>query len=238
MAPNLGFVTHTAQGHAHVLAAGGLGDRLTERGFTDARRADQTQDRRFEFVDSLLHREVFHDAVFDFFQTKVVLVQHDFGIAQIVFDFGALAPRQTSQHIDVIAHHAGFGRHGRHQLEFFQLGVGFFARLNRHFGGFDLLLDLFDVSTVFALTQFFLDGFDLFVQIKITLIFFHLPFHAATDFFVHVQDVDFALQLGEQVFQPVADAGQIQHQLFVFQLERQMRGNRIGQASRLIDAGN
>jgi hypothetical protein len=75
MAPDLGLVAHAAQRHAHVLAARGLGDRLTQRGLADAGRPDQAQDRRLELVDALLHRKVLEDAVLDLVEAVVVLVR-------------------------------------------------------------------------------------------------------------------------------------------------------------------
>ena len=70
------------------------------------------------------------------------------------------------------------------------------------------------------------------------MVLLHLALDAATDFLVDVEDVDLALDLLEQVFQPLLHAGQIQHELLVLQLERQVRGDGVGQAARLVDAGD
>ena len=67
--------------------------------------ADQTKNGRFHFVHALLNSEVFHDAVFDFFEAVVVFVQYHFGIAQVMLDFGLFAPWQGCEHFDVVAHH-------------------------------------------------------------------------------------------------------------------------------------
>ena len=42
----------------------------------------------------------------------MVFVENSLGVHQVVLDLGAFAPRQTDQHIDVIANHSGLGRHG------------------------------------------------------------------------------------------------------------------------------
>jgi hypothetical protein len=102
----------------------------------------------------------------------------------------------------------------------------------------DLLLDLFDVGALFALAQFLLDGLDLLVEVEVALVLLHLALDAATDLLVDVQDVDFALDLLEQVLQPLLDVGQVQHGLLVVQLERQMRGNGVGQTAGIVDAGD
>ena len=168
----------------------------------------------------------------------MVLVQHRLGIGQVVLDFGLFAPGQAREHFNVVAHHRRLGRHGRHELELLELGLGLLAGVSRHLGGLDLLLNLLDVRALFALTQFFLDGFDLLVKVKVALVFFHLPFDAATDAFVDVEDVHLTLKLGEQVFQTLLDARQVQHGLLVFKLERQVRCDRVGQTTGIVDAGD
>ena len=75
MAADLGFVVHAAQAHAHELAAGRLGDALTERGLADAGRADKAQDRALAVRIELAHREIFEDAALDLGQAVVVLVE-------------------------------------------------------------------------------------------------------------------------------------------------------------------
>ncbi len=166
---------------------------MAQRGLAHAGWPHQAQDRRFDLVHALLHREVFQDPVFDLVQTKVVLVQDVFGVGQIVLELGLFAPRQTNQNIEVVAHDRGLGRHGRHELELFELAFGLFAGLSRHFGGLDLLFDFLDVSALFAIAQLFLDGLDLFIQVEVALVLFHLALDAATDALVHIQDVDLVL---------------------------------------------
>jgi len=148
------------------------------------------------------------------------------------------APGQADQHVDVVAHHGGFGRHGRHQLELFQLAFGFLARLDGHAGGLDLFLDLFNVGALFAFAQLFLNGLDLLVQVEVALVLFHLALDAAADALVDIEDVHFALELRVQVFQAGFDFRQVEHQLLVFQLQGQVGGNGVGQAARVVDAGD
>ena len=100
MAANFGFVAHAAQRHAHELAVGRAGDRLSQRGLADARRADEAQDRRFQLVDALLHGEIFKDAFLDLVEAVVVVFQHLLGIGQVVVDLGFLLPRQADQGVD------------------------------------------------------------------------------------------------------------------------------------------
>ena len=238
VAADLRLVAHAAQRHAHVLAARRLGDGLAQRGLAHARRPHQAQDGGLHLVHALLHREVFEDAVLDLLQAVVVLVEDVLGMGEVVQDLGLLAPRQAGEHVDVVAHHRRFGRHGRHELELLEFALGLLARFGRHARGLDLLFDLLDVRAFLALAQFLLNRLDLLVQVEVALVLFHLALHAATDALVHVEDVHLAVELLEQVFQTALDVGQVEHELLVLQLERQVRGNGVGQAAGIVDAGD
>ena len=72
VASNLSLVAHAAQRDTHKLAPHRLGDRLAQRGLTDARRPHQTQDRPLLIGLQLAHREVFQDALFDLLKVVVV----------------------------------------------------------------------------------------------------------------------------------------------------------------------
>jgi hypothetical protein len=104
--------------------------------------------------------------------------------------------------------------------------------------GLDLLLEFLEVGAFFAVAQFLLDGLDLLVQVVLALALFHLALDAATDALFHLQDVDLVLQQFEQLFQPLGHAEQVQHRLLGFELERQVRGDGVGQAARVVDAGD
>ena len=236
MAADFRFVAYAAQGHAHELAVRRAGDGLAQRGLADARRTDKAQDRRFELVDALLHREVFQDAFLDLVEAVVVAFEHFFRIRQVVIDLGFLFPWQVDQGVDVVAHDGGFGRHRRHQLEFFQLVGGFVERFLRHLGRSDFFLQLVEVGAIFALAQFFLDRLDLLVQVVLALRLFHLALDAAADALFHLQDVEFAFELAQQVLEALGHAENFQDDLFLLQLQGQMRSHRVGQAAGIIDA--
>src|SRR5690606_6621829 len=68
---NLGLVTHPTQSHTNELAVRCLGNGLSQRGFTHAWRANQTQDWSLQFVDTLLNSQVLDNTFLDLFQTKV-----------------------------------------------------------------------------------------------------------------------------------------------------------------------
>lgn len=195
MTTNFRFIAHTAEGHAHEFTVGGIGNRLSQRGFTHARRPHQAQHRPTNFLHALLHGEVFEDAFFDFFEAVVIGVEDILSASQVQAHFGLGLPRHLHQPVDVGAHHGGFSRHRRHLLELVQLGVGLGQGVFRQAGGIDALFQLFDFVVAFlAVAEFFLDGLHLLIQVVLALAALHLFLHTATDAFLNLQQVDFAIQ--------------------------------------------
>ena len=228
MAADFGLVAHAAQRHAHEFAVGGTRDRLAQRSLAHPRRTDQTQDGCLHPVHALLHSQVFKNAFLDLFQTIVVFFEHHFGHFQIAADLGFLLPGQPHQYINVVPHHSGFGRHRRHQTQFFQFRLGLVARFLGHVRGLDLLLYLVKIGSFFAVTQFLLDRLDLLVQVILALALLHLAPYAPADALFDLEYVDFTLQQSQQMFQTFAHTEDFQNFLFLFQLEGQMGRDRIG----------
>ena len=100
----------------------------------------------------------------------------------------------------------------------------------------DLLIQLINVCAFFAFTQFLLDRLNLFVQVILALALFHLALDAPTDAFFHLQDIQLGFQQAQQMFKALAHIKNFQHFLLLFQLERQMCGDGIGKASRIVYA--
>ncbi|MNM92285.1 hypothetical protein D3C81_1046120 [compost metagenome] len=233
---DLGLVTHATQCHAHELAVRGARHRLAERGLAHTGGANQAQDRRLHLVHALLHREVLENPFLDLLEAIVVFVEHALGVRQVVIDLALLAPRQVDQRVDVVAHDGGFGRHRRHQLELLEFGVGLLLGFLRHARSLDALVELFQVRAFFALAQFLLDGLDLLVQVVLALALLHLALDAATDALFDLEDVDLALELRQQAFQALGHIDHLQDLLLLLELDRQVRGNGVGQAPCLVDA--
>ena len=118
MAADLRLVANAPQGHAHELAIRGARDTLSEGRLADAGRSHQAQDRAAKIFHALLHGQVLDDALFDLFQTIVIGLEHLLGGRDVQVHLAALLPRRLDQPIDVVAHHGGFRRHGRHQFQF------------------------------------------------------------------------------------------------------------------------
>ena len=77
MTAYLGFVAHPAQRHAHELAVGGTRYGLAKRGLADPGWPDQTKDRRFQFINPLLYREILEYAFLDLIQPVMILFKNN-----------------------------------------------------------------------------------------------------------------------------------------------------------------
>ncbi|MDT4834868.1 hypothetical protein FQZ97_685180 [compost metagenome] len=101
----------------------------------------------------------------------------------------------------------------------------------------DLLFELFDVRALFAFAELLLNGLDLLIQVVVALALFHLLLHAAANPLLDLEDVDFGFELREQAFEAFGGADDLEHLLLLLELQGKMRGDRIGQAPGIVDAG-
>ena len=237
MTANFRFVAHAAQRLAHEFAPRGLGDRATERGLADARWADEAQDRPLQLVGARLHGQIFDDPVLDLFQREMILVEDVLRLLEVVLDLALLAPGQTQQHVEIVAHDRGFGRHGLHRLELLELRRGLGARFLAELGLGNLLGQFgeFVAFLAFAIAQFALDRLQLLVEIIFALGLLHLPLHAAANLLLHLQHAKLALHEGEDHFQPLDRVGFDQQRLLVGNLDVDVGGDRVGQPARVLD---
>ena len=211
MAADFGFVVYAAERDAVKVAAGRLGDGFAERGFADTGRADEADDRAFAVFVAFLYGEVVKDALFDVFEAVVVALQDFFGAGDVVLAAAALGPGVVNHPFEIVADDVGLGRHRRHLFEFVQFGQGFFFGVRAHAGVFDGFFQLFDVvERVFHFAQFFLDGFDLFVEVVLALVALHLLFDAAANFAVQVGFFQFFFEEDEDVLQAVVERGAVE----------------------------
>ena len=183
-----------------------------------------------------MHREIFKDAFLDLFKPVVVVVKHRLGVRDRIVDFALLSPRQANHGVDVIAHDRGFGRHRRHQLQFLELGINLLASFLGKVRCVDLLFKLFDIGALFAFAKFLLNCLDLLVQVVIALALLHLLLDAAANTLLDLQDVDLGFQLCKQRFKALSSRKDLKHFLLLLQLERQVRGDRVGQSAGIVDA--
>ena len=94
MAANFRLVPHAAEGNAGEFAPQGVGHAFAQGSFADAGRADQAEDGAFELLLELDDGQEFQQAVLDFAQAEMLLVQQRGGVGQVQFVLGEFRPRQ------------------------------------------------------------------------------------------------------------------------------------------------
>ena len=236
VAAHFRFVPHPAQRHTDEVAAGGTRDRLAERGFADARRADEAKDRPLHLIGARLHGEVFKDAFLDLLQAEMVGVEDFLRLVDVFLDLAALLPGDRQNPVQVVAHHGRFGAHRAHRPELLQLRHRLFPGFLRQLGFGDPLLDLRGfVLAVLAFAEFLLNGLHLLVQIVLALGLLHLALDAVADLFLDLHDADFGVHVAEDFLQPLGNLRDFQQFLAFGDLDVQMRGNGVGELARFFD---
>ena len=231
----LGFVAYAAERHTYELAAGGFGDRHSQRGLADSRRSDEAQDRSLGILDQLPHRQEFQDAVFDLFQTVVIFVQDFFRAADVADFLRPLLPWNSQQPVQIVARDRRLGGHGRHGFELLEFLDGLVADFLGHAGGFDLFLQLVELALL-AAAQFFLDGLDLLVEVVLFLRPLHLPLDSRLDGAVHVQLFDLDVEHVADPGQTLGGIEDLQQFLFFFDGKLEVGGDGVGQLGRIFHA--
>ena len=236
MAANLGLVAHAAQREADEVAAGGARHRLAQRGLADTRRAHQAQDRPLQLAGALLDGQILDDPLLDLLQAIVIGVEDFLGLDDVLLDLGTLAPRHRQHPVQEVAHHRGLGRHGAHRLQLLKLGLALLARFLGQLGVADAVFQLGDLlAAVVGLAQLLLDRLQLLVQIVLALGLLHLALDPAADLLFDLQHADLAFHEGIDPLQPLANVQNAQQLLLVGDLQRDVRGDRVGQLARLVD---
>ncbi len=236
MPPYFRFIPHPAERHPYKLAIGRARNRFAQRRLADPGWPDQTQNGAFDLVDALLHREVFENTFLHLVETVVIRFQHGFCFGKIFQNPASFFPGHLHQPLDVITHNRSFRGHRRHHAQFLEFGLSLLPGLFGHTCFFDLLLKLLHfVRSIIHVTEFFLNGLHLLIQVILALTLFHLLFHAATQAFFHLEQVDLGLHDPQEMFQTLADISQFQYFLLLIVAQRQVRSNRIGQPVRVFD---
>ena len=109
------------------------------------------------------------------------------------------------------------------------------ARLLGELGALDLLLDLGELVLAVLVAELLLDRLHLLVEIVLALRLLHLPLDARADALLDLQHRDLALHQAEHLLQALGDARRLQDHLLVGNLDRQVRGHRVGELGIVVD---
>ena len=223
MAANLGFVTDAAKRKANELSAGGTRDRLAETGLSDSRGANKAKNRSLRIFNQLTNGEIFQNAILYLFQAKMIFVKNFFRLGEIPDLFRFLFPGHTDEPVNIGSRDRAFGRHRRHRLEAVQFLQRFLFSLFGHARFFDLLFQLVQFGALILATQFFMNRFDLLVEVILLLRLLHLALHPCLDRAIKLPFFKLDLQNLDQASQPRLRRKQFQQALFVFDRNSQLR---------------
>ncbi len=157
------------------------------------------------------------------------------GAGQVLLDLRALAPRNAEHPVEVVAHDRRLGRHRRHLAQLLQLGQRLVPRLLGQLGLLDLVLELGQLVAAVLVAEFLLNGLHLLIQVVLALGLLHLPLDAGTDALLDLQHRDLALHQREHALQPLGDGRDLEDRLLVGDLDREVRGDRVGELRGLVD---
>src|SRR5205807_237292 len=197
VAPNLGFVPHPAQRHAHEPPAQRPGNALAEAGLAHPRRPHEAEDRLPRWavacharrlgrhwrlagagstrpapalLAELLDGEVFEDPVLDLLQVKVVPVQHLPGAPDVDGPATQLAPGQARHPVEIREDHAVLRRGRRDAGEPAQLTLRLTPRLIRQAGLLDPAAEFGHLSIAPVLSELLLNRPELLAQVVFALL--------------------------------------------------------------------
>ena len=209
-----------------------------QRGFSHAGRAHKAQDGPLAARHALLHRQIFHDAVLHLVQPEVVAVQNPPGLGEVPGHFGALAPRQGQQRLQISAGDAGLGGHRRHRRQAAQFLLALLARLLGHLRFFQALFQLLQFHALVLAAQLALDGLRLLLQVVFAVGFFNLVLHPAADLALHLLRLGLAHDDFQQLVHAVAQGGGDQNALAHFQRHGKIRGDLIHHPGQVLQFGD
>jgi hypothetical protein len=179
---DLGLVAHASDRDALELSAQRAGDRPTQAGLADSRRADEAQDGARRIRLQRPHRQVLEDPVLDLLQVVVVGVQHLAGVRHVEVVVGLDVPRQLDQPLQVGADHPVLGGGRWQALEPRQLALGRLPGVLGERRLLDPLPQLVDLGLSFvALPQLVLDRLQLLAQEVLALALLHLRLDLGLD---------------------------------------------------------
>src|SRR5258708_7726589 len=103
MAADFGFIAHAAERDTNEFAAGGVADGHGQRGLAHARRSDEAKDGAFGIFYELAYGKEFEDALFNFIEAVMLVVENFFGGFDVANLFGTLFPRDSKKPVKVVA---------------------------------------------------------------------------------------------------------------------------------------
>ena len=145
-------------------------------------------------------------------------------------------PRQPQQPIQIGTDYTAFRRHRRHLFQPFDFFGDFFGHVLGQVLLTHLLPILFDFGcTVIFFAQLLLDRFHLLAQKVFFLSLFHLFADTPADFLFDLENFHFTVNNFRQQVEALPNVDCRQQFLLIFQFQRHVAENQVGQAIGIID---
>ncbi len=222
---------------ATVVTGGGVGGVARGRGCGGRGRVARLRGRpRSLALPELLDGEVLDDPLLDLVEIVVVFVEHATRLDGIEAILGRLVPRDVQHPVDVGADHLVFRRRRGHALE----AVDFPHRnrldpLGQVRVG-DPRADFLDLAVAFS--ELGLDRLQLLPQHVLPLGVGHLLLGARFDAALHLEDLDLARQRRGDRVELHLEVVRLEKQLLVLRLHVEQAGQEVGDAQRVVHAGD
>ena len=167
---DLGFVADTAERDPDERSPGRVGDRLAERGLSDARRPDEAKEGPARVARELQHRDVLEDPLLDVLEA--VMIRGELGRDLVDVDLGVRpdVPRQVGDELEVVADDVDLGAGPAHALEAPELAVDDLLRVGRKVRPSQTFLQLGEVVAVLAAVELALDRTHVFTKDGLALV--------------------------------------------------------------------
>src|ERR1700676_2835987 len=112
MTANFRFVANATETDPREFAAKRISDRLTETGFADPGRPEETHDWAVTFWVEFAHREILDQPLLHLFQIVVIAIEDLLRLIEIEVVFAEFRPGQIGNRLDIADDH-GILRAGR-----------------------------------------------------------------------------------------------------------------------------
>ena len=179
---------------------------------------------------------MFQDALFDFRQPIVALVQRLFGQLHVHTILRLLCPRQVQQPVDVRTRHADLRRHAVHAAQACQFLFGFGMRHVRHgFGAQALAQRSHFLRVRVAFTQLRLNRPHLLAQEYFALAFIHLVLYLQLDAVFQFQHVQLFGEHDAELLQARNRFNGFEDRLSPGHVQRDGLCDQVGQPARVVD---
>ena len=201
MATELRLVVHAAEGYPDIFPAESLGDRLSEAGLADSRRAVEAEDRRLHVALQLEDGKVLDDPFLHCVKAVVVAVENLLRMLEVKVVLRHLAPRQVKHELYVVVLDAVVRRGRIVLLQLGQLLLELLANGLRPLLGLRLRAEPLEFLLLVH-SKLLLDGTELIVKVIFPLLLVDVALDLLVDLLLDLKQLDLRVQNLQELHRP------------------------------------